>query len=150
MLFCVAVIDYKTGYILDNLLIIFTVIGVIVGAVFAEIDILNSLFGGLTGLACYGAIYLIVRFIFKKEGFGSGDVMLLGAIGFFVGPINTIMIAVLSFYVSIPFVLIEIIKCKRVEKHFELPFGPAICLTTFIISLFPTEIYQGIMSILGF
>ena len=150
MLFCVAVIDYKTGYIMDQVLIVFTVSGLVVSFFLTDIAIVDSLLGGVVGFGCYGTLYGIVRLILKKEGFGSGDVMLLGAVGFFLGPTNTLITAVLSFYVSIPFILLKKVKCKRLGKHFEVPFGPAVCTTAFIISLFPTEIYQCILNMLGF
>ena len=134
MLFVVGVMDYKYGVIIDQVLIAFTVIGIVLQLI-AKVSILDILLGGAVGFALYGLIYLVARLVYKKEAFGMGDVLLLAAIGTFFGPWKTLMIGFLAIYCAIFFIIFLWIKNKKLGRGIEMPLAPAICTAAFIASL---------------
>lgn len=134
MLFIVGVMDYKYGIVIDQVLIPFAIIGIAAQLV-GKVDIIKILLGGLTGFAFYGLIYVAALLIYKKEGFGMGDVLLLTAIGTFFGPAQTILIGFLSFFCAIFFIVFSYLKNKKLGRSTEIPLAPSICAAAFIASL---------------
>lgn len=139
MLFVTSMMDYKYGIIIDQLLLPFVLIG-IAAQWFQGVQIFQVLLGALAGFAFYSLIYLIARLVYKKEGFGMGDVLLLTAIGSFLGPEQTLITGFLAFYCCLIFILILWIRQKKLGRQIELPFGPSICIAAFIVSLYGNQI----------
>lgn len=108
---------------------------------FSKENLLNS----ITGLIIGGFTLFIIDFIFEKitksEGFGYGDMKLLGAIGFLFGYKNVIVVMILSIIISSIFGIIYLIinKVKNIKDTY-LPFGPFIVISTFIICIVPANI----------
>lgn len=92
----------------------------------------DHLLGVAVGFGGYLIIYAVARLIYKKEGFGFGDVLLMGAIGLTLGFKFTIIAALLSFYVALMFVLLLRIFGRRFQLKQEIPFGPYICIAALI------------------
>lgn len=147
MLFVVGVMDYKYSIIIDQVLIPFTVIGIVVRLV-TKVSILEILLGGVTGFVFYGIIYVIARLIYKREAFGFGDVLLLTAVGTFFGPAKTLVTGFLAFYCCIIFIVIFRIRDKKLGRHSEVPFGPAICTAAFIVSLAGEQILDFLRNLI--
>ena len=149
MLFVVGLMDYKYKIIIDQVLIGFTLIGIILMLI-AGFNWKDILFGALTGFVLYGIIYLLTKIVLKREGFGFGDVLFLTAIGCYFGPAKTLIIGFLSFYVCLLFILAFKIKNRKIEKEMEIPFAPSMCITAFIVSIFGDQIVYFFMKLLGF
>ena len=166
MLFVTAVMDFKYGIIMDQILLAFSLIGVVTqliagreavtfelgGQVFEMEgrDPWQMLYGALAGLLFYGLIYLVARLLYRKEGFGFGDVLLLGAVGIFLGLEKTIITGFLAFYCSILYLLFFKLVRKGSLKDRPIPFAPPLCTAAFIMSLFGNEIATWLRTYLGY
>lgn len=133
------VMDIKYMIIPNTCSILILLSGVIKNIVeFNKDNIINSLYGLLIG----GLTLFIIDFIFekitKKEGFGYGDMKLLGSIGLFLGYKSVIVIMILSVIISALFSIIYLIvnKIKHIKDAY-LPFGPFIVISTFIVCIIP-------------
>ena len=149
MLFIVAVMDFQEGIIIDQVMIPFAVIAGVVRLT-GGASVWEILSGAAAGFVFYLLIYLLARLFYKKEGFGTGDVALLTAIGFFFGPAETLLTGFLAFYCCILLLLALLPFKKKLEWHAELPFAPSICLAAFIVSLAGETILAYLRSLLRF
>ena len=158
MLYVVAAIDQKYYIIIDQVLLVGVIIGFVsrltnsrtlFGDWYITDTILECVVGVAVGLLFYGIIYWLAKLIFKREGFGSGDVLLLGAMGVFFSPQNVFVIGVLAFYMSAILIAVHVFRFKDKWRENPMPFGPAICLAAFAMSVFQTQILEGLTYILG-
>lgn len=149
MLFVIAVMDQKYGIIIDQILLAFSSVG-ITAELFGGTSVSEILLGAAVGFFLYGLIYLSARFFYKKEGFGSGDVLLLTAAGTFLGPVQTMIAGFLAFYCCLLFILIQQFKNRKSVCGVEIPFGPPVCLAIFVMSLWGEEISTFLKNLLGF
>ncbi len=149
MLLVVGFMDYKYKIVIDQVLLGFAVPGVVL-TLLAGTNWKTVVYGGLAGLAFYGLIYVLARLVFRKEGFGMGDVLLMTAIGVFLGPKEALATGFLSFYCCIIFIFIIKIRDRKLEKELEIPFAPSMCITAFFVSLYSEEIISFFMNILGY
>ncbi len=134
LLFIVAVMDQKTGMIMDLFSILIAVFSIGFGLL-EKRPILEILLGGAVGAAFFGILYLGARLILKKEGMGLGDVILLGAIGFGLPWVQVIVTGFLTAYVAILFIVIRAIAGRSVGMKTEIPLGPSICISAFIMTI---------------
>ncbi len=137
MLIITFFIDYDHMIIVDNILYFFVAIGVFC-CFFIDVKILNNFLGAVIGYFCYFLIYWVSKFYYKKEAFGFGDVMLMGAIGFFLSyeNFNTTFYMLFSpFYIGFILVVFQMIKEKNIKLKAEIPFAPAMCTSAFVLSI---------------
>lgn len=140
MLLVTAVIDFDHMIICDSILIAFSLIG-LVCVVLLKNDLLGHLIGALSGFAVYFIIYFVAKLVYKKEAFGFGDVLLMCSVGLFLGWKNALLACMAAFWVAIIFVAVFRIPFKNADgEKKEIPFGPSICIASFIISLYGNEI----------
>lgn len=166
MLYIVAVMDFKYSIIMDQILIPFTLIGVVTQLIvgkqvfsltlpgeqtieFVTRDPWQMFYGALAGLIFYGIVYLTARLIYKKEAFGFGDVLLLGAIGIFMGLSQTIITGFMAFYLAIVFMLIFKLVKKGSLKDRPIPFAPPLCMAAFIMSIYGGVIEYWLRGLMG-
>jgi len=148
MLLITAMIDYDHMIISDAVLLFFTVVGIALN-LFIGFDYKSHILGGIAGFSFYLLIYVAAKAIYKKEAFGFGDVMLIGAIGLLLGLRDTVLISILSFYVALFLILGFRLLGKKFSVKEEVPFGPYICISAFIVSLWGdnlVELYFRIFS----
>lgn len=99
-------------------------------------DLSSGLIGGLSISLPVFLISLVADKVLGKESMGGGDIKLLAMLGLHIGFPLTLLSLVLSCFLGIGFALI-------VPKRFDdegneigvIPFGPSICLATFIVAL---------------
>ena len=139
LLFIVAVMDQKTGMIMDVFPLLIALCGIGFG-LWEGRGILPILLGGAVGLACYGSLYLIARLLLKREGLGFGDVLLLGALGCFFPWQQVILLAFLSAYVSLIFIAVKAVREKKLGGKTEFPLGPSVCIAAFIMRCWGGEL----------
>ena len=141
MLIITFFIDLDHMVISDAVLLVFLPV-VVLYVIATDASWLNHLLGLVIGFTFFLVIYLVAKWLYGKEAFGFGDVMLSGAVGAFLGMENTILVMVLSFIIA--FVVIMFLKAigKSLKREMEIPFGPFICVATAIASLFGYEIIQ--------
>lgn len=146
MLFIVAMIDYDHMIIMDKVIIFFAIIHLI-GIIILKDSFLMHISGALVGFAFYAAIYYISKMVYKKEAFGFGDVILLSSIGLVLGVKKTILVGFLSFYVALICILLTKFKNRKISLKTEIPFGPYVCFSAFLVSIYGNEIYGFISRI---
>lgn len=149
MLFVVAVMDYKHGIVIDQILAAFSSIG-LAARLWSGDGAAEPFLGAAVGFALYGLVYLCARLAYKKEGFGQGDILLLAAVGVFLGPVQTLITGVLAFYCSLLFILFWTLRERRVPRGRALPFGPSVCLAAFVVSIWGAQITDWLTRVLGF
>lgn len=105
----------------------------------------DNLYGLLIGAALYALIYFAAKAFYKREAFGSGDIMLMGAIGWILGGKFSILTAVLSFYVGLAFILLMKLAGQKLKLEQEIPFGPYICISAFLVSLYGDSLISAVL-----
>ncbi len=108
---------------------------------FSKENLISSIIGIIVG----GFTLFIIDFVFEKitnsEGFGYGDMKLLGSIGFLFGYKSIIVIMILSIVTSAIFGIFYLIKNKvKNLKETYLPLGPFIVISTLIICIVPASV----------
>ena len=140
MLLSAFIIDYKAQIIPNRLNLTMFECGLVftfLSAIFINMNVaLNMLLGCLVG----GGIFLVITFIggliAGKEAMGFGDVKLMGAMGLYLGAINIIVVAVISFLLgAIISIALLVTKKKKTDEY--IPFGPFIVLAAFIVTFVP-------------
>lgn len=111
-------------------------------AIIYGLPLLDALLGGVLGFFLYLAIYWVAKLFYKREAFGYGDVMLMGAIGMFLGPWHTVLAGVMTFYVALVFIVIQKIVGKLLSRHTEIAFAPYMAVAAWLVSLFGTQIVE--------
>lgn len=131
MLSITAVVDAASHYIYDLVLLIFTAICAVF-IVLAKLPLQSALIGAAMGGGLYLAIRLLSRWVFKKEAFGMGDVLLMTSIGCVVGARFSLLVALGAFYIALAYVLVVwVLKRGRGLPEY-IPFGPFMCLAAWI------------------
>ncbi len=137
ILIIIFISDFKYYIILDSPIIIGSMALII-------INFLNNSF--IQGLYHVGSaaivfvITLIIKFIgdkvFKRESLGGGDIKLMIYVGLLLGLKLGLLSLALASFLALPYALYLMIK--KQEK--EVPFGPFIIASAFILFIFQTNI----------
>ncbi len=144
MLLVIAIIDFQTKYIFDNTLLV-TIIPIFILSFFGDVNIKNQL---ISGVSCFGIYFLIYKIAYKyygQEAFGFGDVLLIGIVGYVVNLELIFLTVFLPVYVAIVFYIGYLISSKlrkdreEIDRKFEMPFGPSIAVSAFILTLFQEQ-----------
>jgi leader peptidase (prepilin peptidase)/N-methyltransferase len=101
---------------------------------------LDMLLGGISGFTFYLAIYFVAKAYYKKEAFGYGDVIFMGAIGGYLGFWHGLLASLLTFYVALLFILLFAIVGKFLSRKAEIAFAPYMALSAWIVSNFGDSI----------
>lgn len=138
VLMCVSFVDWDIQEIPDGLLILGGIVGVlwVVLAFFqpAILPLAPAWYDALLGIIA-GALPLLVLdriaiLIWKKDGFGYGDVKLMAMVGIFMGWQLTLLAFLFAIFSSFPIALYLMIKRRIVaEEEFDgyMAFGPFLC-----------------------
>lgn len=142
----VGLIDYHTKTIVDGMMyigaILFAILSIVKG-----LELQALLLGGVVGLVSYGSIYVVAKFIYKREAFGFGDVMFMGVIGIYLGVKLTLLAALLTFYVALVWILINKIVGSVLKREMEVAFAPFMAISCIITMMFGDEIIQLYMNL---
>ncbi len=125
----------------------FTAAVAVIGIITAVIDMLTEkrfisqwyspLLGALVGGGLLFALDMLSTAIFKKSGFGFGDVKLMAALGLMLGLKYVLILILMSSFVA-AFHFLYLIFAGKAKKGIYLPMGPYICLgTVFTVLLEP-------------
>lgn len=138
LLIPVTIIDIKKKIIPNSLILVGTVSGI--ALIFFDLPNMWTYIWGLVfGLGLFIAIILLSELIMKKQGMGEGDAKLMGVVGLLAGLPNTILTALLSFFLGAIFSVFALIS-KKVEAGQEIPFGPFIALGALISVIWGSNI----------
>lgn len=143
-LLCHVVIDFRHRLLPDH-------INLYLGILFLSHQVFfGNLTQALIGFAVgFGIPYAIVYIFYKikgKIGMGGGDIKLFGVIGLAAGPVNFIIILLLSSIFGSLYALV-LMGMNRLNKERSIPFGPFI-IAAFSLFLFFPKIFQSIIKVL--
>ena len=146
MLIVTFVIDLKHMVVSDAVLFMFSPV-VLIYLIATDASWIDHLLGLAAGFVLFLLIYLLTKWIYKREAFGFGDVMLSGAVGWFLGLQYSILTSILTFLVAFVIIIFLRVIGKSIKKEMEIPFAPFICTAALISSLFGRiiiDFYWGI------
>ncbi len=142
MLIIVTIIDIDYMYILDSVLLFFGIVIVVISLFLYGTYAIWNLIAGVVCFCCYFLIYFLAKKIYKKEAFGFGDVLLIFVIGYFLGWKLTYLTLFFPFIVASVYLVVALVFGKKYNLKQEVPFGPFICVSAFILSIYGMDIMR--------
>ena len=142
-LLVITVIDFDFQIIPDEISFFLIILGLMV-SFFNPIlgdtvlhRILNSFFGFLTGGGSLLIVAIIGKWIFGKDAMGGGDIKIMAGVGAFIGWDKVLFsIFIACFLGSI--VGISMMLLKKIGKRQEIPFGPYLAISSFLVLFLPS------------
>ena len=129
-------IDIEHYLLPDQLTLSLLWLGLLVNLHGFFIPLPQAVLGAIAGYCLPWAIDSLYFLIRKKNGIGQGDWKLLAALGaWFGGPATFYILAVAAILATLCGVIG--LLGKKLKFHSELPFGPFLCLATWIFLFFP-------------
>lgn len=116
----IAIIDYKTKYVDNKLLVLLIIISVISLGVDNNLHMIEGI---LTGIAAYAILAIFSKI--TRESLGMGDAKVLGLLGVIYG-FQGLMSILLVSSIIVFFVSLYLLFKSKDNKNKELPFTPYI------------------------
>lgn len=136
ILLTLAAIDIRDGILPDILTLPLIVLGFVATHFLAPWQMLDSAIGTVVGFAIFALIRWLYRRLRGREGMGLGDAKLLAASGAWVawnGLPSVVLIAALA---GLVMALVVARNAKQLTLNQRVPFGPALCLGTWLVWLY--------------
>lgn len=86
----------------------------------------------------YALLWLIARFYLKargREGMGSGDPPLLGAIGLWLGPLGVVETMLGASIIGIAAAIVMLVSKRKIDADTALPLGTCLAATAWLLFL---------------
>lgn len=125
--------DFSYYIILDSPLIISSVLLFILKFIYFGYK--EAFFSLISGIFLFLVMYLIKLIgdkIFKRESLGGGDIKLSFVIGYALGFRLSLIALILSSFLALPYSVASL----KLQKNNEVPFGPFLVSSLFIVFLF--------------
>ena len=133
--------DFNYLVILDEILVVSSLAALVV--IFLKDGVNGLIISLLSGLLMF-FFMLMVKIVgdkaFKRESLGGGDIKLSLFIGLVLGYKLSFINLVLASFLALPVAFYYLVKLK----DREVPFGPFLIISTFIIYIFSTQILEFI------
>lgn len=133
VLILIFVSDFKYMIILDEYLIVASIIYIIIE--FIDLGLKQTMYNIIAGVALFFTFYivkLIFDHIYKRESLGGGDIKLAFFMGLVLGYPLGLTSFTLSCFLALPYAFAILI----LNKKNELPFGPFLISACLIVFLF--------------
>lgn len=138
VLIALALIDYDTGFLPDDLTLPFLWFGLIVNYfdLFASFE--SAFVGACAGYLILWSVYQLFKFVTGKEGMGYGDFKLLAMLGAWLGVTHLPVVIILSSFAG---ALIggSLILLGR-DKEKPIPFGPYLAIAGWLSLMWGDQI----------
>lgn len=144
-LISLALIDYDTQYLPDQITLPFLWLGIILNINDTFTNIESSLIGAIAGYLVLWSVHHLFKLITKKEGMGYGDFKLLALLGAWLGWEFLPAIIILSSLVG-SIVGISLILLKKHQREIPIPFGPYLAVAGWLVLLWGNEINHAYMN----
>ena len=136
LLIIIFITDFKFLIILDSPLIVAGILVIILKLYyFGYIATIKAFFSGLILFFIMLLIGIFGKKAFHREALGGGDIKLTGIIGLILGVRLGLCALALSAFLALPISLASIMT----TKNNEIPFGPFLIGSLFVIFLFMTK-----------
>lgn len=140
-LISLALIDYDTHYLPDQITLPFLWLGLILNISNTFTSLESSIIGAVAGYLALWSVHHLFKLITKKEGMGYGDFKLLALLGAWMGweylPAIIIMSSLVGSIVGVLLILL-----KKHKRENPIPFGPYLAIAGWIVLLWGNEINQ--------
>ncbi len=137
-------VDYKHYIIPDKLNLFVGALGVIYIVylfISAQTSLaINHILGGVIGGGIFLLLALISLLIYRQEGMGFGDIKLMLGLGLIFGIKSILVLTLISFVLSAVICIGLIISKVKSMKEY-IPFGPFICIATFMLMFVPAGFF---------
>lgn len=140
-LISLALIDYDTQYLPDQITLPFLWLGLILNLNNTFTNIESSLIGAVAGYLALWSVHHLFKLVTKKEGMGYGDFKLLALLGAWMGWEFLPLIIILSSLVG-SIIGISLIIFKKHQRETPIPFGPYLAIAGWIALIWGAEINQ--------
>lgn len=144
-LISLALIDYDTQYLPDQITLPFLWLGIILNLNDTFTSIESSIIGAVAGYLVLWAVHHSFKLITKKEGMGYGDFKLLALLGAWIGWEFLPAIIILSSLVG-SIIGISLILFKKHKREIPIPFGPYLAIAGWITLIWGNEINHTYMT----
>lgn len=138
-LISLAVIDFKTTLLPDNITLPLLWLGIIANYFTLFCSLEDSILGAIFGYLSLWSVFQVFKLITGKEGMGYGDFKLLAVLGAWLGWQYLIAIILISSVVG-SIVGITLIVTKFLGRDVPTPFGPYLALGGIICLLWGNEV----------
>lgn len=141
-LIALAVIDYDTGLLPDDMTLPLLWAGLFVnlGGTFAPLP--SAVIGAMAGYVSLWLVYHGFKMLTGKEGMGFGDFKLFAALGAWLGWMQLPLIILLSSFVGAAVGLFLILG-RGMSRHKPIPFGPYLCAAGWVAMLWGNDLVRG-------
>ena len=147
-LISLAMIDYDTLYLPDQITLPFLWLGLLLNLNNTFTDIKSAIIGVIAGYLILWSVHHLFKLITKKEGMGYGDFKLLALLGAWMGWQYLPAIIILSSLVG-SVIGISLILFKKHQRDIPIPFGPYLAIAGWIALLWGNEINQSYLNWIG-
>jgi leader peptidase (prepilin peptidase) / N-methyltransferase len=152
-LIAIAIIDLKDGLIFPAIVFPVALVALIVNFFIPKLYSVHNLLFGLIG-AAFGSVFILAALLLslvmlKREGMGSGDVMLAAMMGFMVGFPNIIVALFCGIVIGGVSAIFLVITKKKSKKE-TIPFGECLAIGTIITLLWGTQILHWYLHLAHF
>ena len=135
-LLTLAAIDFRDGILPDALTLPLILGGLGATYFFTPWQLLDSAIGAVAGFAIFALIRWLYRRLRGREGLGLGDAKLLAAAGAWVTWDGLPSVVLIGAVAGLAIALITNRRGERLALDQALPFGPALCLGTWLVWLY--------------
>jgi leader peptidase (prepilin peptidase)/N-methyltransferase len=135
-LLALAAIDFRDGILPDVLTLPLILAGVAATTFLAPWELVDSAIGAIVGFAIFALIRWLYRRLRGREGLGLGDAKLLAAAGAWVTWNGLPSVVLIAAAAGLALALATSWRGERLALDQRLPFGPALCLGTWLVWLY--------------
>lgn len=132
ILIVISFTDIDEGIIPD----VITYPGMLIGLAFAFFTM--GIKSALLGMLGFGLIFFLIALL-SRGGMGGGDVKLVAVIGAFVGPLQSVLVFILSSLAG-GLWAVGLLLFKGAGRKTEVRFGPFLALAAFVVYLYGAQL----------
>ena len=139
MLFLIAVLDYRYGYIFDCFTYPFWGTGMMLSLLPVQVGVFDAFIGSILGGGFFYMVYCM-----SHGGMGGGDVKFAAAIGAWMGWELLSVAVLLAFFLA---TMVAFYLFSVGDKRQYLPFSPFLSVGSYISYFWGDQIYLAVWSI---
>ena len=140
ILIVISMIDLQSMIIPDRLNILIGILAIAFTFSSQDVSLVERAIGFF---AISVPMYILVLFI--EDGFGGGDIKFIAFAGLVLGYKNTILTMFVACILA-SIVSIYLLSLKKIDKKSHIPFGPYLCMASFIAIMCGDEVISWYLS----
>jgi leader peptidase (prepilin peptidase)/N-methyltransferase len=148
LLICLAMIDFDTQLLPDQLVYILLWTGLLANVFGTFTSLTDAVIGAIVGYLVLWSFYWVFKLLTGKEGMGYGDFKLFAALGAWFGWQSLLLIILLS-SIAGAIIGIALIALSSKDKNTTIPFGPYLAIAGMINLFYGPQIIQAYMQYMG-